>query len=222
MEVKTRVTRTLVLSQPRRGGLRHGVVYFLRQNSVNLYWIFGVVITFWFTVVRGLPYLASRPVLDIGRLHVQCSMVLAWLMAWNLVFLPRHGPLHRRIHIIVGRAVVVLSYVSALGGFYATWVINGPSIDSFKVGISIGGVMQLLSTLRIKRTADEKNTEAHRATAHGLFYMACLIPAIMRTVDLLPFAETSLIVQHWNLYSGVFGFMLCAGASRAVKARRFY
>ncbi|KAJ3122131.1 hypothetical protein HK098_003110 [Nowakowskiella sp. JEL0407] len=167
------------------------------DGNFNVWWLLSSLVLILFVFYRGFPFLADRwRANNVGpafAIHMLTMWILVLGCTWNIFHSPSHGKVYRTTHIYVGRVAYVFGLVSVITGFYAAWVERYNAANSgFRIGISIGGGMQILSQIvgyyAVKKTP--KNIRLHLVWMHGLFFGGCLIPAMLRLPSMFGATET--------------------------------
>ncbi|KAI8915748.1 hypothetical protein EDD86DRAFT_196735 [Gorgonomyces haynaldii] len=160
-------------------------------------WLLASSITVWFTAFRGLKLLLTTKVTPFYGVHLLCAAAVSYICIWNLYHTPSHGKTYRKLHKVLGQMSIGLCAVSFLTGFITGWYENYHGINGFLIGITAGGLGQLYAISMMWKAAKSGNIEAHKRTAHAVFYQGCFIPALMR----LPSVFGYDFPWIWNLLS---------------------
>ncbi|KAJ3122295.1 hypothetical protein HK098_002963 [Nowakowskiella sp. JEL0407] len=182
------------------------------DGNFNIWWLLSTLSLLLFVFYKGFPFLADQwRASNVGpafATHMFTMWVLVLGCTWNIFHSPSHGKIYRTTHIYVGRIAYVFGLASVISGFYTAWVERySQSNMGFRIGISIGGGMQIISQIigyyAIKKKP--KNIRLHLVWMHGLFFGGCLIPAMMRLPTIFGASETP---SWWYYVSPVIALVM--------------
>jgi hypothetical protein len=127
------------------------------DGNWTFYWSAGTIISLWFCLGLGFPYLINFPHTGknpIAFIHVIFSMVITAICVWNIFHTPSHGPTYKLLHIWLGRIALFISAIAVFFGFLSVWYllyVPGGQLKGgglgFGIGISIGGTAHVISVI---------------------------------------------------------------------------
>lgn len=70
-------------------------------------------------ICSRVPWRLRNPISLQGNIHVVAAGVYGIICCMNVFHTPSHGPIYRRVHVILGRVGVSIGVVSAVFGLTA-------------------------------------------------------------------------------------------------------
>jgi hypothetical protein len=200
------------------------------KGNFNVWLLLSSFLLIWFTIGKGLPILDNKmenhnlknrqiPLGPWFGIHIISVAFVSMICIWNLYHSPNHGPIYRTVHIWLGRVAMVFGYAGVISGFITTFYERYEgTFDASRIGLIVAGIAQLVTQvighLKIRPSLLglkwKKDVQAHAGWMHGLFYGACLIPALIRIPQMFGFQ-----LNVWPTFGWVFGIFVQILAFRA-------
>jgi hypothetical protein len=116
------------------------------MKNLNMFWIGSAILCIWFLFIHSPPFIVERKVLTdppfASHLAGAYTIYLSCLV--NTLFTPSTRP-GSIFHVWLGRVGMVAGVLSFIMGFYCAWLRPVVPPLGFAIGITIGGVAQLVS-----------------------------------------------------------------------------
>jgi hypothetical protein len=121
----------------------------LYLENLTAFWIGASALCVWFLFFHAPPFILERKVYrDIplaAHLGSAYTIYLACLV--NSLFTPSTLKYGKELHTIIGKIGMVSGFVSFTLGFYCSWLRPVTPPLSFSIGITIGGIAQIVSQI---------------------------------------------------------------------------
>ena len=85
------------------------------RGNTNLYMALGSFVIIWFVLQRG-PWRFQFPINTLTAIHVIAACFFGVFCAVNVFYTPNHGPTYRFLHIWLGRATMLIGFISVFTG----------------------------------------------------------------------------------------------------------
>lgn len=116
-------------------------------KNLSLYWAGSAVLCVWFLFVHSPPFLVERRVLTTDAplaTHLAGAYTIYLSCLVNSLFTPSTRP-GSVLHVWLGRVGMVSGLLSFVMGFYCAWLRPVVPPLGFSVGITVGGVAQIVA-----------------------------------------------------------------------------
>lgn len=117
-------------------------------KNVTIYWVGATVLCLWFLFVHAPPFIIERKVYQDIPLatHLGGAYTIYLVCMLNSLFTPS-TECGKKFHTIIGKVGMVFGFVSFGLGFYCAWLRRVKPPLGFSIGITIGGVAQVISQI---------------------------------------------------------------------------
>ena len=180
--------------------------------TLNIYWILGTCLCVWFLWIHSpIVLFAMDYIPPLLYIHLFGAYSVYMACVHNTLLTPStFGGAARPFHIWVGRFGLILGVFGFVTGFYLTWLTDDTYPLSFSIGITSGGISQMVAQFRgykairkykeikakleaslymdeeerlLLEDEQDKCLIIHIDAMFALFFLACGIPALIRMVD---------------------------------------
>ncbi|KAG7344345.1 hypothetical protein IV203_022353 [Nitzschia inconspicua] len=121
----------------------------LYLKNVTFFWVGATALCIWFLFVHAPPFIVKRKIYKDVPLAAHLGGAYAIYLAclFNSLFTPSTLKYGKEVHTAIGRIGMVSGLVSFALGFYCAWLRPVTPPLSFSIGITVGGVAQIVSQL---------------------------------------------------------------------------
>jgi hypothetical protein len=122
---------------------------YLWMKNMTLYWVGAAALCIWFLFVHSPPFIIKRKVYQDFPLatHMGGAYTIYLACLVNSLFTPSTLPNGRKVHTTIGKIGMISGLVSFALGFYCAWLRPVTPPLSFSIGITVGGVAQVISQI---------------------------------------------------------------------------
>lgn len=204
------------MSEESKVSAQHPERHSFWKGGFNVWWALGGLLSLWFTVFHGIPFMV-RHATPLFGVHLVNACLVSWTCILNLQLTPFHGPRYRALHIWLGRLSLVFGALSTVFGMLTAWHAH-QGAAAFAIVLSIGGTLQVLAQGLAVYFVRRGEIRHHIVCNHFVFFGGCLVPAAVRLPLLLGISLT----HNWVPFSWLFPLILGGLACRATLNKRWH
>jgi hypothetical protein len=118
-------------------------------KNLTVFWIGASALCIWFLFVHAPPFIVERKVYQDVPLaaHLGGAYTIYLTCLVNSLFTPSPFKYGKELHTTIGKVGMVFGFVSFALGFYCSWLRAVTPPLSFSIGITVGGIAQIISQI---------------------------------------------------------------------------